>query len=318
MATLVNPGDTIDHYRLDEMVSHTATAATFRGTDLRTNRPVAIKIPDPEMESDPTFSDRFHREEEIGKSLDHPGLLKPIADDHRSQTYIVTQWFEGESLRQILNKQGKPSPARAILITLRICDVLAYVHGHGVVHRDIKPENILVNADDHVKLINFGTAAKTGARRITFANLAQVIGISKYISPEELNGKRGDGRSDVYATGALLYEMLTGKAPFEESDPFNRIMRNLVPPRELNPAVSLQLQEVIYRALEREPKNRYANAHELAMDLTHLDHVGVAERPELKEWQRKHSLPVKKWLFYACIALIPIVILGLLLLVARR
>jgi serine/threonine protein kinase len=318
MRTLVNPGDTLDHYRLDEMVSHNTTAAIFRATDLHTNRPVAIKIPDPEMESDPMFSDRFHREEEIGRTLDHPGLLKPIADDHRSQTYIVTEWFEGESLRHILNKQGKLSPERAIRITLRICDVLAYIHGHGVVHRDLKPENILVNSDDQVKLANFGTAAKTGARRITFANLGQVIGISKYISPEELSGKRGDVRSDVYAMGAILYEILTRKTPFQETDPFNRIMRNLVPPRELSPAVSPQLQEVIYRALEREPKNRYANAHELALDLTHLDHVGVAERPELKEWQLKHSPPVKKLLFYACIALIPIAILGLLLLVARR
>ena len=165
-------------------------------------------------------------------------------------------------------------------IALRICDALDYIHRNGVVHRDLKPENIMVDADDHIKLIDFGIAGNDGSRRLTFAKLSQVMGTPDYISPEQVKGKRGDGRSDIYALGVMLYEMLTGKVPFSGPNPFaimnDRLLNNPVPPREIDPAISPQLQEIIYRALERDPKNRYANAHEFAWDLEHLDQVGVA------------------------------------------
>jgi serine/threonine protein kinase len=317
MRTPVNPGDQIDHYRIEEVAEHLGAASVFRGTDLRTQRPVAIKIPHPEMEGDPVFFERFQREEEIGKSLDHPGIMKVLADDDRSQTYIVTEWFEGRPLRELLN-EGKLSPDRAVRIAFNICDALAYIQNHGVVHRDLKPENILVDAQDHIKLINFGVAAQTGARRITFTNLAQVVGISEYISPEELNGKRGDARSDSYALGVILYEMLTGKTPFQGTSPYDRLLKHPVPPRQINPSISPQLQEVIYRALERDPKNRYTNAREFAGDLGNLDRVGVAERPELRDWKKRSMPRWKKLLLFAAIGLLPIVIFGLLLYFAKR
>ena len=110
----------------------------------------------------------------------------------------------------------------------------------------------MVGAEDHIKLIDFGVAAKTGARRITFTKLSQVIGASEYVSPEELKGKREDARSDIYALGVILYEMLTGKMPFQGLEPYDRILNHPVPPQEIDPAISPQLQEVIYRALERD------------------------------------------------------------------
>ena len=137
-----------------------------------------------------------------------------FADEHRSQIYIVTEWFDGQTLRQILAAK-KLSQERAVHIVLNVCSVLAYAQNHGIVHRDLRPENFLVDAQDQIKLINFGVAAKAGARRITFTNLAQVVGVSEYISPEELNGKRDDPRSDIYALGVILYEVLTGKTPFQ-------------------------------------------------------------------------------------------------------
>lgn len=164
MRTHVNPGDQLDHYRIDEVLKHTPVATIFRATDVKTQQAVLIKIPQPDMETDPVFSERFQREEEIGRSLNHQGLLKAVNDGTRSRPYIVMQAFEGQPLRQVFLTQKKLPAARAEKIVSGLCDVLEYVENHGIAHRDIRPENILVGSDDQIKLINFGTAAMMGAR----------------------------------------------------------------------------------------------------------------------------------------------------------
>ena len=193
--TPIHPGDQLDHYKIESLVARSGMASIYKATDLRTGRPVAVKIPHPEMESDPVFFDRFHREEEIGNTMDHPGVMKVIAEDGRSRVYMVMEWAEGRLLRQILNEQKKLPPERAVKITLRILEALEYLHSHGVVHRDLKPENIMIDAQDRIKLIDFGIAAKAGARRLTFSNLSQTLGTPDYISPEQVKGKRGDART---------------------------------------------------------------------------------------------------------------------------
>ena len=320
--TPLHPGDQLDHYRIEGVAARSGMASIFRATDVRTGRPVAIKVPHPEMESDPVFFERFHREEEIGKAMDHPGVMKVIAEDGRSQVYMVMEWVEGRLLRQVLNEQRKLPPERAVRIALRILDTLEYLHSHGIVHRDLKPENVMVDAEDRIKLIDFGIAAKTGARRLTFAKLSQTLGTPDYISPEQVKGKRGDARSDLYAVGVMLYEMLTGKAPFTGPNAFvimnDRLLNSPVPPREIDPAISPQLQEIMYRALERDPSKRYASAREFAWDLEHQDQVGAAERPELRDWKRRRRPWPRRILFYLALALIPVIIFALLLYVARR
>ena len=315
-------GDQLDHYRIEGVAARSGMASIFRGTDLRTGCPVAIKVPHPEIEGDVVFFDRFSREQEIGKKLDHPGVVKVITENGRSRVYMVMEWVEGRLLRQILRDQGKLPPGRAVKIALGICNVLDYIHSHGVVHRDLKPENIMVDSEDRVKLIDFGIAGSEGARRLTFAKLSQVMGTPDYISPEQVKGKRGDGRSDIYALGVMLYEMLTGKTPFQGPNAFaimnDRLLNNPIPPREANPEVSPELQEVIYRSLERDPRKRYANAHEFAWDLEHLDQVGVADRSELRDWKKRRTPWAKTVLFYLMLVLIPIIVFGLLLYVARR
>jgi eukaryotic-like serine/threonine-protein kinase len=320
--TPVHPGGQLDHYRIDSLVARSGMASIFRGVDLRNAREVAIKVPHPEMEADPVLFDRFRREEAIGKSLDHPGVMKVYVDEDRSQVYMVMEWVNGRLLREILNQQRKLPADRAIRITTRICDALNYIHTHGVVHRDLKPENIMVDEQDNIKLIDFGIASQAGSRRLTFAKLSQVMGTPEYISPEQVKGKRGDARSDIYALGVMLYEMLTAKTPFSGPNGFaimnDRLLNNPVPPREVDPSVSPELQEVIYRALERDPKSRYATAKEFAWDLENLDKVGVAERPELRDWKRRRTSLFRTIAFYVMLAMIPVVIFGLMLYLARH
>ncbi|HVB88502.1 MAG TPA: serine/threonine-protein kinase, partial [Candidatus Dormibacteraeota bacterium] len=309
----VGPGDQLDHYRIESVIASGSTVVIFQGTDLQTGRAVAIKIPHPEMETDLAFLDRLRREEDIDENLSHPGLLKGIKDEHRSRFYIVTEWFDGRTLRQKLNEQKKLSPEEAVQIALKLCDVLEYIHGHGIVHRNLRPENILVGADDQIKLTGLELAAKEGAPRLTFTSIAQLVGSSAYISPEELVGRRGDARSDLYSLGIILYEMVTGATPFPGNDPFDRLRKHPVPPRELDPAVTPQLQEVIYRALEREHKNRYASAHDFVRDLSQLDKVGIGERAELRDWKKDHESEARRLLLYTALALIPLLIFGLLI-----
>ncbi len=320
--TAIQPGEQLDQYRIESLVARSGMASIFRGADVRDGRAVAIKIPHPEMEADPVLYERFQREAEIGAKLDHPGVMKVYADAEHSRVYMVMEWVDGRLLRQILGNHGKLPVERSIRIALGVLDALDYIHSHGVVHRDLKPENIMVDSEDRIKLIDFGIAAKVGARRITFAKLSQVMGTPDYISPEQVKGKRGDGRSDIYAMGVMLYEMLTGKTPWRGPNAFaimnDRLMNNPVPPREINPEISPELQEIIYRAIERDPKNRYATAKEFAHDLEHPEQVGVEEREELHNWKQRRSPVARTVLFYIGLALIPVVVFGLLLWVAKH
>jgi eukaryotic-like serine/threonine-protein kinase len=320
--TSLHPGDTLDNYRIDSLVARSGMASIFRGVDIDTGTPVAIKVPHPEMECDPVLFDRFQREQDIGATLDHPHVMKVFPADGHSRVYMVMEWVEGRLLRKILIEQKKLPPERAVHIAVGIAEALDYIHTHGVVHRDLKPENIMVDPEDGVKLIDFGIAGKEGSRRLTFARLSQVMGTPDYISPEQVKGKRGDGRSDIYALGVMLYEMLTGQVPFRGPNAFaimnDRLLNNPVPPREVDPSITPQLQEIIYRALERDPRNRYASAKELAWDLQHQDQVGVAERTELHDWKQRKSPLLRRILFYIAMALIPVVIFGLLIWVAKR
>lgn len=320
--TTLHAGEELDHYRIDGVAARSGMASIFRATDLRSGLPVAIKVPHPEMEGDPVFFDRFQREQEIGRKLDHPGVMKVLTDGDNSQFYMVMEWVEGRLLRQVLNETGKLPPERAVKIALGIAEALEYIHTHGVVHRDLKPENIMIDAEDRIKLIDFGIAANVGSRRLTFAKFSQTMGTPDYISPEQVKGKRGDGRSDIYALGVMLYEMLTGKVPFTGANAFiimnDRLLNNPMPPREIDPEISPQLQEIIYRALERDPNKRYPNAHEMILDLRHPDQVGVEDRPELRDWRKRREPVARRILFYVMLALIPVVVFGLLLWVARH
>lgn len=318
----LHTGDQIGPYRVEELVARSGMASIYRATDMRAGRPVAIKIPHPDMEADPLLFDRFKREIEIGQKLDHPGVMKVLDSGEPGRVYMVMEWVEGRLLRKVMAEQRKLAAERARAITIAICDALDYIHRNGVVHRDLKPENIMIDSADRIKLIDFGIAGQAGARRLTFGKLAQIAGTPDYISPEQVRGKRGDGRSDIYALGVILYEMLTGETPFEGSNPFtimnDRLVNNPIPPRERNPEITPELQEVIYRALEREPQDRYSTANEFAWDLEHLDQVTPADRTELREWKKRRTPWLKQVLFYVALALLPVAVFGALWWIAKR
>jgi len=320
--TILEPGATLDHYRLDATVARSGMATLFRATDLNDGKQVAIKVPHPEMEADPVLVERFKREQEIGQTLDHPGIVKTFNGEQRSQVYMVIEWVEGRLLRIILNQEGQMPIDRAIRLTLAICDALDYMHKRGVVHRDLKPENIMVDDQDHIKLIDFGIAMKEDARRLTFVNMSATLGTPDYISPEQVKGQRGDQRSDIYALGIMLYEMLTGETPFSGPNPLAvlnaRVLNEPKPPRKLRPEIPPELQEIIYRALERDPRHRYATALEMAWELEHQEQVGVEEEGR-RPLRLKQGLPGgRRLLLYAAMAMLPLALFGLMLLLARH
>jgi len=320
----LHAGDTLDHYQIDRLVARSGMGSIFKATDTRDGKPVAIKIPHPELESDIQFFERFQREAQIGRTMDHPGVMKVYQDPRPGKFYMVLEWVDGRLLRHVLHDvENKKLPQdRAIHLTREILDALEYIHSRGVAHRDLKPENIMVDEQDNIKLIDFGIASLEGARRLTFAKLTNVMGSPDYISPEQVKGKRGDARSDLYSLGAILYEMLTGKTPFSGPNPFaimnDRLINNPVPPREIDPAIWPEVQEIIYRALERDPANRYQSAREFAKDLANPEQVGVADRAEMKEWRVRRTPLLRQIAYYATLALIPVVVLGLLFWVAKH
>jgi eukaryotic-like serine/threonine-protein kinase len=322
MPTL-SAADTLDHYRIDAVIAHTQMSVLYKATDLHSGRQLAIKVPNPEMESDPVLLERFSREEEIGRQLDHPGIVKAFNDEERSRRYMVIEWVDGQLLRALLNEQKRLPIQRASTIAHRICDALDYMHKHGIVHRDLKPENIMVSLDDDVKLIDFGIAMKEDARRLTFVNVSSLLGTPDYISPEQVKGARGDQRSDIYSMGIIFYEMLTGRVPFVGPKPLavmnERLLNDVKPPRDLNPEISPELQEILYRALEREPRHRYATASEMMWDLEHQGQIGIEPRGDRSAGHpAKRSAANKKLLLYGALMVVPVILFALMLILARR
>ena len=230
--------------------------------------------------------------------------------------YLVLEWVDGRPLREILAEEGKLDPERAIHIACSVCEALDYLHANGVVHRDLKPENIMVGLGDRIKLIDFGIARKAGARRLTFGKLSNIMGTAEYMAPEQVKGKRGDARSDLYALGVILFEMLTGSTPFPGPNPLavmnSRLKSNPVRLCDANPALSSEFELILIRTLERNPRNRYGSACELASELKHPSRVS-ARSP------RAAIAPVPRpVLFYSALAAIPVSIFLLLLYVASH
>lgn len=259
---------------------------------------VAIKVPHLEYESDPLFFSRFQREEEIGLSLNHPYIMKFIeVPGEKSRPYIVTEYLNGCTLAHVLEAM-RPLPEKdALKIASLVCDALQHMHDRGVVHRDLKPQNIMLCKDRSLRIMDFGIARDTSSRRITRLGNSKSMGTPDYMAPEQVEGKHADRRTDIYNLGALMYEMLTGSVPFTAENEWAalnaRVTGDPVAPRKLNRDLSAQAEEIVLRALRRDPSERYASAREMKAELDCSEHVrvtGLSDRlQEPTPWKPKWS-----------------------------
>jgi eukaryotic-like serine/threonine-protein kinase len=275
------PGQRLDRFEVVELLGAGAYAEIYKAIDSATGRTVVLKCPNPNMFADPSLFNRYRREAEVAKRLDHPGVQRGLdTGEHRTEPYLVLDYIEGEPLRRRL--RGGSSPVdTAVNWGRQLAETLAYLHGQGIVHRDLKPENILVTPDDRLVIADFGTAQLAGARRLTWKHLSESLGTPDYMSPEQVQGARGDARSDIYAWGVIMYEMLTGQVPFDGDNSLAVMAGHMQgtpkPLRKLRPEVPPAVEAVVLHAMRRYPEHRYPSATALLDDLDHLDSLDPAK-----------------------------------------
>jgi serine/threonine-protein kinase len=275
-----------DKYEIIESLGEGGMSEAYKARDRDSGRLVVLKIPYGAIMGDPATYSRYQRELEIGKRLDHPNIQHLLAEGRLNggnAPYLVLEYVEGTLLRDILHERAPLPVDEAVGIAIQLAGALEYCHAQGVVHRDLKPENVLVEPDGSLKLVDFGIALLRGARRLTFRRLSSGVGTPDYMAPEQVQGDRGDARTDVYAVGVMLYEMLTGEVPFQGDSPLavmsQRVTTDAPLLRKARPNLSPQLEAVVWRALRREPAERYPDMAALRHDLEHLDEVVIPEYP---------------------------------------
>lgn len=307
-------GELIDHYEIVGELGEGAYAETYKARDMADGSLVVLKFPDPNTFADAQIYQRFQRETKIAGGLDFAGVQRSygVNTDARDP-YLVLEYVDGDTLRARGHEFHGPMPLDTALDWgLQIARAIQYLHRNGITHRDLKPENVLVGNDGVLKVADFGTALVAGARRLTWRNLTESIGTPDYMSPEQIQGERGDVRSDVYAWGVMMYEMLVGRVPFE-GDNWLAVMaghlrRTPQRIRDLRPEVSPQIEAVVLKAMRRHARNRYQTAEELVDDLEHLDQLDASKfdlSPEepLGGMGTPAATPQALWLQIALIAL---------------
>jgi eukaryotic-like serine/threonine-protein kinase len=293
-------GDRLDQYEITELLARSGMAAVYRARDTETGEGVALKVPHMAFESDLVFNERFRREEELGQKLDHPSIIKFLRPRDKSRMYIAMELVEGTSLRALLQPQKPLGTERALDIARQLCEALVYLHGRRVVHRDLKPENVLVLPDGRVKLLDFGIALDESARRLTWFGLSSTVGTPDYMAPEQVGGRRGDARTDVYSLGTMLYEMLTGHLPYSSATAAGIVRAKTheppQPPTRYVPNLDPHLEEILLHALEPSPRDRYPTAAALLEDLRDPSRVVPGARAVSPARRGLARLPVPKGL----------------------
>ncbi|MEJ7651156.1 MAG: Stk1 family PASTA domain-containing Ser/Thr kinase [Nakamurella sp.] len=267
-----------DRYQVGDTLGFGGMSEVHRGRDLRLGRDVAIKVLRADLARDPSFQIRFRREAQNAASLNHPAIVAVYDTGETTGTngtdkvpYIVMEYVDGETLRDLLKREGPLAPKRAMEIVADVSAALDFSHRHGIVHRDIKPANIMMTRAGAVKVMDFGIARAVADGQSSVTATAAVIGTAQYLSPEQARGEAVDARSDVYSTGCVIYELITGAPPFVGDSPvavaYQHVREDPKPPSTVRPGLPREMDAIVLKALNKNPLNRYQTAAELRADL---------------------------------------------------
>ncbi|WP_116452092.1 Stk1 family PASTA domain-containing Ser/Thr kinase [Blastococcus litoris] len=265
-----------ERYEIGGVLGRGGMAEVHRGRDLRLGREVAVKVLRSDLARDPSFQVRFRREAQASASLNHPAIVAVYdTGEDRTSTgatpYIVMEYVEGETLRDVLRREGHLSPERAMSLSADICGALDFSHRNGIVHRDVKPGNVMITPQGTVKVMDFGIARAVSDSAATMTSTAAVIGTAQYLSPEQARGDSVDARSDVYSLGCMLYELVTGAPPFTGDSPvsvaYQHVREDPRLPSSINREIPPELDAILLKAMSKNPANRYQSAAEMRNDL---------------------------------------------------
>jgi len=263
-------------YQVGELLGYGGMAEVHRGRDLRLGRDVAIKMLRTDLARDATFQERFRREAQHSAALNHPAIVavydtgEEMSSTGEKLPFIVMEFVAGRTLKEVLAQEQRLQPRRALEITADICAALEFSHRHGIIHRDIKPGNVMITPNGQVKVMDFGIARALASGATTMTQTSAVIGTAQYLSPEQARGEAVDARSDVYAAGCVLFELLVGHPPFVGDSPvsvaYQHVREDPRAPSEINRDVPRDVDAIVLKALAKNPVNRYQSAQEMRAD----------------------------------------------------
>ncbi len=306
-AGLLRDGERLDGYLIERALGQGAFSTMYLARTAA-GEPVVIKYLHPGMIGDPNIYERFRRELAITKRLSHPNIQRSLdLGGTHSQPYIVLEYVKGENFRSYLEAHAPLAPEEAVDYALQIVSALEHMHSQGIVHRDLKPENLLRTPEGQIKVIDFGVALMAGTRRLTWRWLSDALGTPDYMAPEQIQGKRGDRRADIYALGIIMYEMLSGNTPWSGDNPLAVMSQQLnstpAPLHRRAPSVPVPLEAITRKMIRKDPRERYQSAADLRVDFLHWGDLDLKrfifpdEPPLSARKSRFHA-----WLLVAVIA----------------
>src|SRR6201998_442625 len=295
---MTTPQHLSDRYEVAEILGFGGMSEVHLARDLRLHRDVAVKVLRADLARDPSFYLRFRREAQNAAALNHPAIVA-VYDTGEAETetgplpYIVMEFVDGITLRDIIQNDGPIPSRKAIEIIADACQALNFSHQHGIIHRDVKPANIMISRTGAVKVMDFGIA-RALAESHSVTQPAAVIGTAQYLSPEQARGDSVDARSDVSSLGCVLYEILTGEPPFVGDSPvavaYQHVREDPVPPSKRHEGISADLDAVVLKALAKNPENRYQTAAEMRGDLVRVHNGEPPEAPKILPAAERSSL----------------------------
>jgi serine/threonine-protein kinase len=282
---------------------------------------VTLKFPSTELVGDPATYERFLRELKIGQKLSHPAIPRALSiNENKTGPCLALEYIEGKSLRKLLLEDAPLSLEQSLDFISQLAEAVSYLHSHGVYHRDLKPENIIVDSHSKIHIVDFGIALLQGARRVTWQNLSDALGTPDYMAPEQIQGKRGDARTDLYALGILLYEMLTGAVPFHGDNALAVMHQHLTAtpplPRQSNPEIPPNLEAIIMKAVRKNPKERYQSAGAFLADIKNYQEQDVSQFPHGPEQVGGMVTNRQIWILAGSIAFGFVAIVALIIIIA--